>query len=83
MNADIIGHLKSSAAGIHGRVIVDDDEVLVSSPLLGSFNCQNLTVAVAAARLLKIPTEKIQAGLRQGVIPGRLEQVPGLMGSML
>ena len=80
MNADIIGHLKSSAAGIHGRVIVDDDEVLVSSPLLGSFNCQNLTVAVAAARLLKIPTEKIQAGLRQGVIPGRLEQVPGPNG---
>ncbi len=50
--------------------------VKIESSLMGTFNAENLSVAVAITRGLGIAPEVIQKTLRQGVsVPGRLEKI--------
>lgn len=74
--ADVVGQLKSSSYGIAGEVRMLRTRLQVETVLLGDFNCQNVTMAIAAARILNICEQDIVSGLKDCSIPGRLEHVP-------
>ncbi len=73
--ADVVGALTVSSHGISGTVQIDEARLHVNSPLLGQFNCQNVTMAIAAARCLGISESDITSGVLECSIPGRLEQI--------
>jgi UDP-N-acetylmuramoyl-L-alanyl-D-glutamate--2,6-diaminopimelate ligase len=64
------------SGGIRARFCTPRGEFDARSPLLGRFNLENLTAAVAAAEALELPHEAIVEGLA-GVapLPGRMEPV--------
>ncbi|HHL40263.1 MAG TPA: UDP-N-acetylmuramoyl-L-alanyl-D-glutamate--2,6-diaminopimelate ligase [Deltaproteobacteria bacterium] len=67
-----------TASGIEAVVATPAGKVQVSSPLLGEFNLMNILAAVAAAALLGIEREAVEAGVRGlSRVPGRLEAVGG------
>jgi UDP-N-acetylmuramoyl-L-alanyl-D-glutamate--2,6-diaminopimelate ligase len=74
--ADVVGHLASTGRGIVGEIRMTETQLHVETSLLGDFNCQNVTMAVAAARTLNICEQDIVSGLKDCSIPGRLEHVP-------
>jgi UDP-N-acetylmuramoyl-L-alanyl-D-glutamate--2,6-diaminopimelate ligase len=52
-----------------------DGPIELESPLVGRHNVYNLLAATAAARALKVPPERIQQGISQVRVPGRMEAV--------
>jgi UDP-N-acetylmuramoyl-L-alanyl-D-glutamate--2,6-diaminopimelate ligase len=73
--ADVVGDLTSARHGISGTVQMGDTCLHVDSRLLGQFNCQNMTMAIAAAQCLGVPEADIVSGILDCAIPGRLEQI--------
>jgi UDP-N-acetylmuramoyl-L-alanyl-D-glutamate--2,6-diaminopimelate ligase len=66
--------VKTSLEGIHGHIQAGEHRYRVASPLIGGFNRENILAAVAAAHVLRVPVEAIEAGLRNcTVVPGRME----------
>lgn len=62
--------------GIQGSLLIEGNEIPFQSPLCGDYNIENILSAVGAAKALKIPSEKIVAGISNlKGIPGRLEKV--------
>ncbi len=62
--------------GIRGAFATPRGELEFSSPLLGAFNLENLTAAVAGAEALGIEPEAIRRGLEGcAPLPGRMEPV--------
>jgi UDP-N-acetylmuramoyl-L-alanyl-D-glutamate--2,6-diaminopimelate ligase len=79
------GALRISAAGIEGELTLDHpgapERLAIRSPLLGAFNAQNISGAVAVALGLGIPPAKIASALtRASQVPGRMESVPNAKG---
>lgn len=49
--------------------------------LMGDFNKDNALASIMAARLLDVPVETCQKGLRKAIVPGRMEQLTQKNGS--
>jgi UDP-N-acetylmuramoyl-L-alanyl-D-glutamate--2,6-diaminopimelate ligase len=66
----------SSVAGISGRLVTPAGSGLFSSRLVGRFNLYNILSAAAAGFALKLPIDRIIAGIEgHRTVPGRLERV--------
>ena len=64
--------------GIRGVIETPRGELPFSSPLLGSYNLENLLGAVAAAEALELPHGAVAQGIAaRGPLPGRMEPVNG------
>ena len=62
--------------GLHGDADVTWDAAGVETRLRGRFNQQNVLAALALARLLSIPHERVRAGITElRGVPGRFESV--------
>jgi len=65
-----------SLKGIKGKIKEHHRNFTINSSMIGKFNLYNILAATAAASLLQIPEEYIQAGIENlKKIPGRLEKV--------
>ncbi|MEW6056716.1 MAG: UDP-N-acetylmuramoyl-L-alanyl-D-glutamate--2,6-diaminopimelate ligase [Bdellovibrionota bacterium] len=78
-------NLKMSSSGIEGDLRIhwkgQNHALRIRSPLLGSFNAQNIAGAAAVAIGLNMPLPKISEGLSKSrQVPGRLESVPNNRG---
>lgn len=79
------GELALSARGIEGEVPINFSGAMrsipIRSPMIGSFNVQNLTGAIAVGVGLGIPPEIISSALATACqVPGRMETVPNERG---
>jgi len=75
------GAVKISEDGIRATVKTPKGVVQVNSPLLGSFNFQNILAAISATLALDIPIGVIERGIKKTTrIPGRLERIPNDLG---
>lgn len=76
--------LDISAEGIKGDLRIDwkknHSTIPIYSPLLGTFNAQNLAGVVTVALGLNLPVEKIMNALSKAQVPGRLERIPNDRG---
>jgi murE/murF fusion protein len=67
--------------GMTGALVEGKARVPFTSPLLGTYNVENLLVAASCARALGLSLEQIAAGLATAKAPpGRLERVDGADG---
>jgi UDP-N-acetylmuramoyl-L-alanyl-D-glutamate--2,6-diaminopimelate ligase len=72
-----------SLDGIEGVVETPGGSFHLKSPLLGTFNLQNLLCAAGAAVAMEIPLEIIAAGLaRAPQVPGRMERIENDRGAL-
>ena len=63
-------------AGISFTLLMQDDEMRISSPLVGRFNVMNLAEAATAARMLGVKADTICTALRSFFeVKGRMERV--------
>ena len=70
-------------AGIEGTVDTPKGSFHLKSPLLGTFNLQNLLCAAGAAVAMDIPLEAIAGGLaRAPQVPGRMERIENDRGAL-
>ncbi len=70
-----------SEQGIQATIRVAGKKIEIHSPLIGSFNLENLLVAVGLAYGIGIPFDKIASGLKKAQpVPGRLESIPNRAG---
>ena len=74
-SADVYGDLTHCRDGIEGQIALPERTVAVKTPLLGSFNIQNVTMSVALAVSLGLSDAEIVSGMTEVRIPGRLEVV--------
>ena len=75
-NASIIGVEMHRDAGISFTLLMRDDEMRITSPLVGRFNVMNLASAATAARMLGVKADTISKVLRSFFdIKGRMERV--------
>lgn len=73
-----------SLDGIEGMVDTQHGSFHLKSPLLGTFNLQNLLCAAGAAVAMGIPMEVIAAGLSgASQIPGRMERIENDRGALV
>jgi UDP-N-acetylmuramoyl-L-alanyl-D-glutamate--2,6-diaminopimelate ligase len=73
-----------SLDGIEGMVDTPGGSFHLKSPLLGTFNLQNLLCAAGAAVAMKIPLEVIADGLaRAPQVPGRMERIENNRGALV
>jgi UDP-N-acetylmuramoyl-L-alanyl-D-glutamate--2,6-diaminopimelate ligase len=73
--------LTVTLTGIHGRVATPSGPILLTSPLLGEYNVENLLGAIGAGVALGLPATVIERGLaRAAAVPGRLEPVANQRG---
>jgi len=74
-------HAESTVRGIRARIATPTGLVeIISRPLIGAYNVQNLALAVAIAEALAIPHEAIAAGLLDTAPPGRVQRVENTAG---
>ncbi|MHB8771699.1 MAG: UDP-N-acetylmuramoyl-L-alanyl-D-glutamate--2,6-diaminopimelate ligase [Syntrophales bacterium] len=65
-----------SLDGIEATLLIGDQRLAVTSPLMGRFNLLNILAAAAAAFSLRIPGRSIRDGIAALIhVPGRLERV--------
>ncbi|MCK5796892.1 MAG: UDP-N-acetylmuramoyl-L-alanyl-D-glutamate--2,6-diaminopimelate ligase [Deltaproteobacteria bacterium] len=78
-NADLrLGDLTSDLHGLKATVRVDDEEATLRSPLLGTYNADNLLLAIGCAHALGVDLETACAAAPElPGVPGRLERVDG------
>ncbi len=70
-------NLQVSLEGIRGQL----EQTLIQSPLIGSFNCSNISAAIAVGQSLGISSDRICRGISQlPGVPGRLERVKNSNG---
>ncbi|HSA60525.1 MAG TPA: UDP-N-acetylmuramoyl-L-alanyl-D-glutamate--2,6-diaminopimelate ligase [bacterium] len=70
-----------SEEGIEAEVVCGGSALQVRSPLIGSYNLQNVLVAIGAARGLGVDDAAIVKGIAAlGCVPGRLERIPNGRG---
>jgi UDP-N-acetylmuramoyl-L-alanyl-D-glutamate--2,6-diaminopimelate ligase len=68
--------VESGFAGSSFTALTPEGSIALRTPLPGGFNVQNVLGAVAAARALGVPLERIAAALpHAGRVPGRFEPV--------
>jgi UDP-N-acetylmuramoyl-L-alanyl-D-glutamate--2,6-diaminopimelate ligase len=73
-----------SLDGIEGIVDTPGGSFHLKSPLLGTFNLQNLLCAAAAAVAMGIPLDIIAGGLaRAPQVPGRMERIENDRGALV
>jgi UDP-N-acetylmuramoyl-L-alanyl-D-glutamate--2,6-diaminopimelate ligase len=62
--------------GIRGRIATPRGELHIETPLLGTFNLENVLAVIAVGEALELPHAAIAAGLRDVTpVPGRMEPV--------
>ena len=76
-SADVrVLHASSTVKGIRAKVVTPSGPVeIVSRPLIGAYNVQNLALSIAIAEALAIPHEAIAQGLLETAPPGRVQRV--------
>ncbi len=73
--------VEERANGIHAEIRFHREIFEIDSPLVGSFNLQNVLAAVGAAKAISVSTSEIVKGLaQQRQVPGRLESIPAHSG---
>ncbi|MBM4263783.1 MAG: UDP-N-acetylmuramoyl-L-alanyl-D-glutamate--2,6-diaminopimelate ligase [Deltaproteobacteria bacterium] len=73
--------VQSDVSGLRGKIAVKDRRFDFASPLVGAANLQNILGAVAVGFALRLPEEKIFAGVGDlKRVPGRLEKVEQSLG---
>lgn len=76
-----VEEMTSSVNGISGRLVTPAGSGRFSSRLVGRFNLYNILAAAAAGFSLKLPIERIIAGIEgHRTVPGRLERVNNSRG---
>jgi UDP-N-acetylmuramyl-tripeptide synthetase len=80
--ADISAEIETGdASGYKGRLHTPAGPVALDSPLVGTFNLENILSATGAAVALGIGPEAISRGLKAtDRVPGRLEAIPNACG---
>lgn len=72
----VVEPLEETLEGLRARLIIRATEQLLSSPLVGEHNLQNIALAAAMAIEVGIDAESIARGVEHlKVVPGRLERV--------
>lgn len=67
---------ESGRRGMQVRLRLQEEELKVRTPLLGSFNLSNLLAAIAAARCLGVDRDALRDGIEAcPLIPGRFEPI--------
>ncbi|HPD56849.1 MAG TPA: UDP-N-acetylmuramoyl-L-alanyl-D-glutamate--2,6-diaminopimelate ligase [Smithellaceae bacterium] len=70
-----------SLHGIDADIFFNGEKICIKSGLIGKFNAYNILAAAAAARGLRIASEKIKEGIENlKHVPGRLEKVDSALG---
>jgi murE/murF fusion protein len=70
-------HAESTVRGITARFATPHGDLqIVSKPLIGAYNVQNLALAVGIAEALELPHAAIVEGLANTAPPGRVQRVP-------
>ena len=73
--------IQSTIYGIKGKIIAGKTRYDIHSPLIGSFNQENILLAVAAAHSMDIPKASIEKGINNCThIPGRMEKFNSING---
>jgi UDP-N-acetylmuramoyl-L-alanyl-D-glutamate--2,6-diaminopimelate ligase len=76
--------LSLSMSGIEGKVVTPAGDLDLRSPLLGTFNTENLLGVIAAAIALQLSPSVIAEGLAHAPqVPGRLERVENDRGALI
>ena len=69
--------IEASITGLRARLIADEKEVVIRSPLIGEFNIYNILAASAATLSMGIDIKDVVSGVAAlKKVPGRLELVP-------
>lgn len=67
--------------GIRLEVKLAGPSVVITSPLIGKFNLENILLAVGIAAHLQVPAEAVVRGIAQlSGVPGRLERITNAKG---
>jgi UDP-N-acetylmuramoyl-L-alanyl-D-glutamate--2,6-diaminopimelate ligase len=67
--------------GLRGKIRIKDQELSISSALIGDANLENILGAVGVGFALRLPMDKIAAGVtRMDLIPGRLQKIKNNLG---
>ncbi|HEX7704539.1 MAG TPA: UDP-N-acetylmuramoyl-L-alanyl-D-glutamate--2,6-diaminopimelate ligase, partial [Kofleriaceae bacterium] len=70
-------HAESTVRGITATFATPRGELkIISRPLIGAYNVQNLALAVGIAEALELPHDAIVEGLADTAPPGRVQRVP-------
>ena len=70
-------HAESTVRGITATFATPRGELkIISRPLIGAYNVQNLALAVGIAEALELPQQAIIEGLADTAPPGRVQRVP-------
>jgi len=70
--------VEETAEGLRARVVTPGSSFDLVSSLIGRHNLYNILAAVSVGVTLRIPQDKIAAGIeRLTAVPGRMEKVPG------
>jgi len=76
--------VQSTIHGIKGKIIAGKTSYNIHSPLIGSFNKENILMAVATAHSMDIPKFSIENGINKCTqIPGRMEKFNSLNGGTI
>lgn len=68
-------NIKMDMDGISFNMISENDRILLKSNAVGNYNIENILLSAGAASHLGISSENIKEGLKDFVVPGRLERV--------
>jgi UDP-N-acetylmuramoyl-L-alanyl-D-glutamate--2,6-diaminopimelate ligase len=83
--ADIrVTHVTYSLEGINAEITTPKGRVTISSPLIGSFNLENLCCGMGVGLAMGLSLEESAACLAQiPSVPGRLERVENELGALI
>lgn len=75
--ADVISkEVTYSLSGTVAKIVFEDSEIKINSPLVGQHNLENIICAASAAKFLGIEDETIKMGIEKvKSVPGRLEKI--------
>ena len=74
-------NVKAGKEGLEFKLVLDDSEMMIDSPLLGSFNTYNLLAGACVGMILGLSEDQIKKGLESfGGVSGRMEKLRSRKG---